>query len=357
MIWLWFLLLAQGSPQEILWQYPVGDRIAGKPAVHARWIAVATVGGTVFVLESGTAHPLWRDELGEPIQTGPVIRGSLLFAVTAAGVVRSWNLETGARQWERTLDGGTISPMGSWKDSPLWVALENGGMVGLSLDTGEIVDRKDFLGTPATPPVSCGDRILIGTRSGRLLGFQTGEAEPVWELSCGNDPTSTPTCYGNTALVGCGNYLYRIGLKKGKVRWRYRAGGLISARPLVRDNRIYFASYDNYLYVLKRRSGHLIGFHPATHRVRIDPVILGDLFLNLPETSGEIEVRHLPDLETISRIPLPRGAASRCTSPVLASRETVVLGCGEENSFLLFLRPDPAGKFTEKDDSGTQASK
>ena len=199
---------------------------------------------------------------------------------------------------------------------------------------GEIRGRFRYPGPPATSPVPCRDRILIGTADGRLVGSPTRPDHRLWEVSCGSTPPSAPTCDHDAVLVGCGDSVFRIGIRKGKVKWRFRTGGTITARPVVFGRRIFSGSFDNDIYILKRKSGHLIEYRASSHRVMTDPLLLGNLLLVLPHTAGAVLVHLLPDLTPVGSIPFPLPEEGGCSAPKAAGPRMAVIGCGGENTRL-----------------------
>lgn len=337
--------VAGSDPGAALWSYPVGDRLAGAPVAASRWIAAVTAEGRLFALESGRRVPAWGTDLGSPVSTGPRLQDFRVIVTAGDGTVHAVDLRTGETLWTRSL-GGTIPAAAEFAGGSLWVPLGRPpGLVALAPATGEPLDVKRLSTEPATPPVGCGDRIVIGTADGRVVGFAAGRERPVWERRCGDVTPGAGFCDRDAVLIGCDSFLYRIGVRKGKVHWRYRSGGRVLARPLAHGRYIYFGSFDNQLYVLKRNNGHLVRTVDASHRIRLDPVRSGPLLFLLPDTAEEIAVHRLPGADPIGRMPLPEGMDGNCTLPVVAGNDLLVVGCGGDSPHLFLLRiPAPAGE-------------
>jgi outer membrane protein assembly factor BamB len=330
---------AEAEPQDApLWIYPVGDRLAGPPAAASRWIAAATTSGRLFALESGRPLPVWESNLGAPIVAGPLLQDFRLIVATRTGNVEARDLRTGELLWARRLPGSIAVSPGFDGVDRLWVPVDSGELIAVATDSGEPVEVKRLTGLPATAPIRCGDRIIVGTSDGRVLGFSGKSEQPVWDRRCGKAAPGPPTCDRDAVLVGCDRSLFRFGLKKGKVRWRYGTGARVTARPLVHDRNIYIASYDNHLYVLKRKNGHPVRTIAASHRVHLDPIRSGNLLFLLPETASEIAVHRLPAAEPIGRIPIPDAEEAACTEPVVVGRGILVIGCGGDSASLFLLR-------------------
>ena len=323
------------SPLPSGWTHDLAGEMVGNPAANATVVAAATLEGLLVVLASGDGTILWRTAVGEPVAAGPLIKNGMIFLAGRGGNLYAWDQFTGKPRWGLRIQAPiTVSPGFSRRQDRLLIAIP-GKLLVLVPETGEIQSRSVFRGTPATSPVSCRDRILIGTTDGRLLGIHRESLRPTWEVSCGAAPPSLPTCDQNAALVGCGDSITRIGLDKGKVKWEFRTGGRITSRPVIRANRIFAGSFDNDIYILKRKSGHLIHYRVSSHRLVADPLVLGNLFLVIPFTADILQVHTLPNLDPAGSFPVPRPESGTCSSPQAAGPSTAVIGCGSGNTRLI----------------------
>ncbi|MBI4161920.1 MAG: PQQ-binding-like beta-propeller repeat protein [Acidobacteria bacterium] len=327
-----------GAEGTVVWSHSLEGGMSGPPEFQSPWIATLTRTGSLVVLESGRARPLWVRELGSAATVGPRIADGRVLAATAAGTLSAWDLRTGDPAWSLDLPGVVGMAPGTDPEAVVLVAAEPGGLIWVDSATGEGSKRREVPGSPASAPVICGDRILVGTRDGRLFAFSAATREEVWERRCGLGPTGTPACSGASVLLGCDSFLYRIGLDRGRVHWRFRTGARVAARPGVRNGLVYFGSYDNNLYVLKHRNGHPVRVVSAGHRIHLDLLFLGDRLVLLPEAAADLLVHRLPDLEPIARLSLPGGPDLPCTAPVRLGAGLIGLGCGGDSPALHLLR-------------------
>jgi hypothetical protein len=80
-----------------------------------------------------------------------------------------------------------------------------------------------------------------------------------------------------------------------KQRWVFRTGARVEAAPVVLPDRVLVASWDNGLYSLARRKGHLRWKTLASHRVGLTPVVGGLVVFLAPRTASAVQVFHLAD--------------------------------------------------------------
>jgi hypothetical protein len=159
------------------------------------------------------------------------------------------------------------------------------------------------------PPLPLAPGIALVTRvpgSLELVGRGLARSRPL--LPLGDHPTSlsldarATTRKRRALFVGGRDGRLRslsCKLKKGgarcKQRWLFRTGARVEAAPVVLADRVLVASWDNGLYSLARRKGHLRWKTLASHRVGLTPVVGGFLVFLAPRTASAVQVFHVED--------------------------------------------------------------
>ena len=85
------------------------DRFTGKPAVDAKKVYAATVGGLLVALDKLTGRPAWTFETDVRIGSSPSIVGETLIFGDLEGDLHALDARWGGRLWVRRLGGGISS--------------------------------------------------------------------------------------------------------------------------------------------------------------------------------------------------------------------------------------------------------
>ncbi len=182
-----------GSPpyHQIRWSRELGLGSAGQHlnlqlATDTQSLYAAAWSGEVWSLDPHSGTPHWRQKLSEPLQSGPYRSGSLLLLGTTRGVT-ALNTAHGEPLWHRPLAGEVNAPITIANPNTFLVRTSNGYLYALDAQ-GNIrwsyqwpLPTFNLQGESA--PVVIGDRIFIGTASGKVLALSLQQGLPLWELN------------------------------------------------------------------------------------------------------------------------------------------------------------------------------
>lgn len=156
---------------------------------------------------------------------------------------------TGKKYWEREL-GGIIDPDPVLADGVLYVG--NGSYLwALDAKTGEDIRKKKFSdGWIEREPAITGDSIYV-------------------------TDTVEPREYGDFLPKVPRYRLYRLDKKSWRELWRFEAE--VMTGPVVKDDRVYFGSWDNNLYALDANTGGEVWRFTADGEINETPVISGSM--------------------------------------------------------------------------------
>jgi outer membrane protein assembly factor BamB len=108
-----------------------------------------------------------------------------------------------------------------------------------------------------TAPLQSGDRVLIASAGGEILGVAKGAAKETWAPLRARGKIALPMGqFEDTAYVASsdGN-VYAVAITGGKLLWRFTSGGLPSQPVAVLDESVYLSIDRAGLYRLKRTDG------------------------------------------------------------------------------------------------------
>ncbi len=141
----------------------------------------------------------------------PALTKGQLFVATQSGKVMAFDAETGAQNWQQSLDM-EISAGPGVSDTVLAVASPEGEVLVLDLDTGSTLWRAQVTSEVLSPPVIDRNKIVVRSHDGRVYGFdiQSGQRDWVFDTNIPN-----LTLRGNSTPIARGGRLY-IGFDNGK---------------------------------------------------------------------------------------------------------------------------------------------
>ena len=109
-------------------------------------------------------------------------------------------------------------------------------------------------------PLVTDDYIALGTDKGLVIAEKDGAARCRFEQA--GTVVSAPTTDGKLIFFGSTNYLAYALDTQCKPVWSVTTGDRIKSDPLVHNGRVYFTSYDGFVYALDTATGKEIWTFP-----------------------------------------------------------------------------------------------
>ena len=220
-----------------LWPYePVElGRLAVAPDGELAY--VGTSDGRMVAIEILSGRMVWEFAVGEPVDGQPVVSGQQLFFGAADGKLYALSAAGGGEIWSYHAGGNVDSTPAVTADSVIF-AKSDGTVVCLDRRTGvprwTVADEDPILRVTRGlyPPVKgqasptvVGDRVYVGTPSGRLLALSLTDGRILWAADLG------------AAAV------------------RHTD---VDEPPVVRDGQVFAASFTGGLYAVDPADGRLV---------------------------------------------------------------------------------------------------
>lgn len=177
---------------------------------------------SLYCLKAKTGEKLWVKEIKNPHRIFPpaVYKQRVYFASGAE--VYCINLKTGETIWSKEY-ASLITSNPSFTERAVLFTMDNGSVIMINPDNGDIINRLDFGAQKAPYFVTIRDQIYVATTfkkdiGGRSLSWSVIEAfnimdkSKLWEYSPQFPGASTqPVASNGIMFLPAGNYLYAIG--------------------------------------------------------------------------------------------------------------------------------------------------
>jgi outer membrane protein assembly factor BamB len=219
--------------------------------------------------DSGTI--VWQRPAGRGVTHAVMAAGNVIIAATSARSVMALGAETGARYWERKVNGSI-----------------------------------------AGPPISDGHRIYVSTRArdGSVYAIDPVRGRRIWSRRVGDVRTGAVHA-DRLVLAGTARgELVALDDSGGSILWRTQLTGAVAAAPVARNTHVFVATETDTLYRISLRDG-AIEARIAIPGTPSAPAAVQEDLLVLALHSREVVAYTLPDLRerwhfTVDDVPLAR---------------------------------------------------
>lgn len=237
---------------------------------------------------------IWSASVGDGVEhydsaLKPLILGDKVFAASRAGYVMAFERETGRKLWTfdaRTDESaGFLDSLNFWNDETarlsggvsagydkIYVGSENGDVIALNPETGELVWRVKVGGEVIASPAAGDGFVVVNTSAGSVFALHPDTGEQRWKheqetalLSLRG--TSEPVIASGGVIFGSGAGKVAVLIAdKGVLAWEQSIAvpkgatdlsrmNDVDATPIIIDGMIYAIAYNGELTALDLRTG------------------------------------------------------------------------------------------------------
>jgi outer membrane protein assembly factor BamB len=266
---------------------------AGGPAVDGDMLAVGTLDGHVYAMNSKDGAPRWEATLNAEVLSSPVIVGDLVLVRTEDGRVYGLDRADGKRRWVYDQDSvPLLSLRGSGEllaaNGVVFLGSDDGRLEALRLDTGaKLWEQKLSSGNGRTDIDKLddadgsilldGSTLYAASYHGNLLAVDGPSGRPIW-----TQPFSTFTSLGlsGNAVVGVDDQSLVWAFDKGAGSNMWKNSQLAHrwlTGPAVQGDYVVVGDMDGYVHWLQIGDGALAARERLSKKaIRAQPLVVGD---------------------------------------------------------------------------------
>lgn len=256
---------------------------AATPGFDATTAYVPLKGGQLVAVDLDRGTIRWQ--LDVATQFSPATGEGLVFTASEQ-TIEARDATSGVTRWRTPLPGGAAAPV--YYDTGWLIASTTAGdLAAFRAADGTLVWRRQ-LGAPlASAPGPALDRLFLPLADNRIVAVQLANGETVWELKLTAPITALLALDDQLVFGTASKDLISVELSHGRERWKRRLGGDMAGVPAADDKRIYFASRDNIVRAVDRKSGNLRWLESLSSRPAGGPLRITDALL-MPLVSSQI---------------------------------------------------------------------
>jgi outer membrane protein assembly factor BamB len=283
------LALLQAAPAapplslDARWATEFESPPAARPGFDARAAYVPLRGGQLVAVDLDRGTIRWRLDVATTFT--PATGEGLVFIATDQ-MIEARNAASGTIKWRVPLPGGAAAPL-YWDTGWLIASTTAGDLAAFRATDGTLVWRRQ-LGAPlVAPPGPALDRLYLPLADNRVVSVLLSNGETTWERTFDAAITYLLALDDQLVVGTAAKDVSSLDLQRGSQRWTWRLGGDLAGMPAADDRRIYFASRDNMLRAVDRKSGNLRWHAGLSSRPAGGPLRLNDT-LFMPLVSSQI---------------------------------------------------------------------
>lgn len=262
-------------PLRGAWDLPLASVLTTAPALVGERGYFPIDGGRLAAYDLRSGSLQWVAD-ASPISE-PASGAGLLF-LAEADALTALDENTGVVRWRLAFTEPLAVPL-VWDNGWLIASATSGSLLAFRASDGHLVWRRDLEAPVTSVPSLAADRVYVSTRDGHVLALQIETGTPIWNRRVGGTPGDLVALDDRIYVGSTDNYLYCLLARDGTIDWRWMAGGDIVGRPVVVGNRVFFASLDNVLRGLDRKSGVQKWKRGLEVRPAQGPVPAGDVLI------------------------------------------------------------------------------
>ncbi|MEM6376144.1 MAG: PQQ-binding-like beta-propeller repeat protein [Pseudomonadota bacterium] len=283
------------------------DDASGGGLAYADGVLFVTTGfGRLTALDAASGADIWRQELQATGTGSPSVAGDLVYVVAGDELAWAIDRKSGRIKWQlaATADRRNVqgAPSPAISDEYVVFAFGSGEVQGafrrggLRLWDAQIAGRRDgfsagLIGDITGDPIIAGDRVFVGSHSGRTVALNLGNGERLWTAPDG--PLNPIWPAGRSLfMISDRNELLRLSADSGQRLWGVALPFFIKDRPrrqseifahhgpIIASGRLIVASNDGLMRFFDPATGRALGAVEMPDGASTNPVVAnGTLYI------------------------------------------------------------------------------
>jgi len=200
-----------------------------------------------------------------------IIVDDVLYSSTSTGEIIALNSDNGTFLWNLTVGKNPTTP--TFYGNKLYVGTKEGLKI-IDLNTTDISERT--FGKILSKPVIVDGKVVVGNEKGNVYALDINSEDLIWQINL-TDEIYISEPENNSLFINSGKKCYAIDTNSGDQLWFFETNGIITSRPYIYDETVYFGSWDNFFYALNSTNGGLKWKYETGWGVETTPVISDEM--------------------------------------------------------------------------------
>jgi len=258
--------LSLATGKQLFKPAPTGGLVRAGPRVarvrllnNQRFLFFGAEDGHVYCVGAREGKQRWKSAAIGPVLGSVLPTDKAVFVGSDDEHLRALNPTNGKELWKLKLGSAVRStPVLSEDRKRVYVGADNGALYAVDIAARRVAWMFKAKSGIRSGPVLYSGRLFFGTSGGVVHAVRprARSAEPIWEQKVGGVITAAPLVTQNRVYVGSqsGDFLSLDRGNDGSVVWRYRTGGRVRSSAAWYKGLVLFGSDDGYLYAFDERN-------------------------------------------------------------------------------------------------------
>lgn len=274
-------------PMNLMWRHSTDEPGLARglfpplvvgPAGDRRVYFVA--GRTLFCINAQNGNLLWKSQekdipgaQGAPLTLLPGQNGDVILVLTSRGDLLAFRTSDGGRAWEGkapgTIQGGAPVLINTPNGERIIVFTSVGRVIGF-MRGGELDPKYDFTigsarssitSTPALSPD--GTTMYLTMQDQKLYKVNTADCKEIYSVKLGSTAFESPLLLGDKIILAISSTVRAYNQRTGNALWSINTKGRVTTSPAGRlttggNGRLYFGTERGFFYAVDLNSGKMI---------------------------------------------------------------------------------------------------
>lgn len=235
---------------------------------------LSTQNGMVYCFDCINRKILWEIRVSEDLVSSPFLGARNIYVYDKNSVLYCLD-KNGSLRWKIDVEESITSGILEFK-AHVFFGTQEGYLYAFDTTSGDERWRFRTEGTIRSTPVFADSAVIFGCDDHYLYLLSEG-GDLVGKIEVEGKIQGEPLVENNSVYFGSDNhYFYCFSLKSLKKKWRVKTGGTIFTPPYAAGKRILFLCWNNVLYCLNKKRGHIIWWQMIPSRSYYRFEISGD---------------------------------------------------------------------------------
>ena len=214
---------------------------------------------------------VYYEEINSRILSEMIALDDGIVFLTESGRINRYNLG-GYSVWQTETKTTTRSSP-SLSDGIIIFGNNNGEVITVNVEDGEIIKKKKFEGLFTAAPTIDGEIAYLSNNNGKVYAVNLYDLVKIWEFDTGTKVLMSPAIDDKNVIVGnLAGGLFSLNKNTGKVNWYKKFKGLFNATPLLTENRIIIGDLFRSFYIIDKATGIQKNIYLLDGRTKLSPV-------------------------------------------------------------------------------------
>lgn len=235
---------------------------------------LSTQNGNVYCFDGVERQMLWETKVSEDLMSPPSVGTENIYVYDRSSTLYCLN-KKGNFLWKIDVEEGITSGIAEL-NTAVCLGTEKGNLYAFDTVDGKELWRFQAEGAIHSTPVFADNKIFFGCDDHNLY-ILSWEGHLIGRIKVKGKIRGTPLVEKNLVYFGSDDHhFYCFSIQKRKKRWKVKAGGKIFTSPVVSGKRILFLCWNNVVYCLHKKKGHILWWQMIPSRSLYRLEVSGD---------------------------------------------------------------------------------